>query len=491
MALHRLGSAAVLLAAIRLSSATSTWVSSAEATTAVSDDTVSLLQVGGQVWWRSADLGAKQPVIAEAYWPSGRGRVGLYGTSRSLTAPAELNSQNLAWSWHHPLGRFHTLTYGTAIDAGGNIYLSAADAIRKFTPGGQLLWEHSTLPAEMPNAASLLGGAVYSSDTHGNVFALSMETGETIWKTKVCGEIAQDNGFVTAHEGVVMAATDGHQGEKNLFVRAFNATHGAQLWAFKPDVNVWNFMASFPGDGTTVFQDQAGKGYRLRLSDGSLLWKAGGQAATWTDGTATLGSNRVLYTVHNNIPDALDPKLPNAQGTLEARRLEDGSLVWSRVTPRPPNNAPAVGRLYGSKDRLSVVQPVGQQVVKGAPTDVHAYDAETGEPRWVFRGPAQKGSLQAGDLEGMEVRQQSGVRPICLPNPWSAPTIDARGTVFIGNEDGLFFALRDLNGDGVVEGPGEVSAYDTQAAFSGSAGPALAPGVVAVASCDTLFVFKA
>mmetsp|Transcript_12945 Transcript_12945/g.41373 ORF Transcript_12945/g.41373 Transcript_12945/m.41373 type:complete len:252 (+) Transcript_12945:540-1295(+) len=249
----------------------------------------------------------------------------------------------------------------------------------------------------MPDAAALFDGAVYSKDTHGRVFALSMDTGKELWSTKVCDGISQDNGFVTSHGGVVMAATDMRE-EKNVAVRDLNATDGAPVWTVMPDVNVWNFMASFPGDGTVLFQVYGYPGY-------------------------------------------------------------------------------------------TVVQPMGQQVLQGAPTDVYAYDAATGRQRWVFRGPRQSGKLQAGDGEGMFERLTSGLRAMCLPNPWSAPTIDAGGTVFVGNQDGKFFALRDLNGDGVVEGPGEVSSFETHAAFSGSAGPSLSPGRVAVASCDSLFVF--
>ena len=37
---------------------------------------------------------------------------------------------------------------------------------------------------------------VYGSDTHGYVFALSMQTGLQVWKTHIADEIGQDNGFL-------------------------------------------------------------------------------------------------------------------------------------------------------------------------------------------------------------------------------------------------------------------------------------------------------
>merc|ERR1712183_869915 len=78
----------------------------------------------------------------------------------------------------------------------------------------------------------------------------------------------------------------------------------------------------------------------------------------------------------------------------------------------------------------------------------------------------------------------------CVPNPWSAPTIDATGTVYIANQEGQIFALKDLNGDGQLNGTREVQSYDTIRAYDGSEAPSIVPGLMALVSCDTLFVFK-
>lgn len=43
-------------------------------------------------------------------------------------------------------------------------------------------------------------------------------------------------------------------------------------------------------------------------------------------------------------------------------------------------------------------------------------------------------------------------RTVCLPNGWSAPAISADGTVYVGNEEGPLFALRDADSDGRVSG---------------------------------------
>mmetsp|Transcript_79 Transcript_79/g.298 ORF Transcript_79/g.298 Transcript_79/m.298 type:complete len:160 (+) Transcript_79:325-804(+) len=148
---------------------------------------------------------------------------------------------------------------------------------------------------------------------------------------------------------------------------------------------------------------------------------------------------------------------------------------------------PAVGRL-GRGPRLSLVQPIGQQSVQGELYDVLALDAGTGEQQWAFHGPRQAGLHQAA--RDLSPEQQAKLRPVCIPNPWSAPTIDSRGTVYLANQEGPVFALRDANGDGEVLGAGEVDSYDTLRGTPGSEAPSLAPGLMAISTCDALYVFR-
>ena len=425
------------------------------------------------------------------HWGSGRGNFPEYAVS-TYPAPFKL-SDTFAWQWHHPLGRFATLTYGTAIDGDSSIYLSAADGVRKFDKNGVMIWEYGSLPAEVMNAPSLYNGMVYGSDTFGHVFALDMQTGRQVWKTQVADNIGQDNGFNMVREGVALTACDWRKpspnNEANQKVKALNASTGEELWTYEPDTAVWNFLPLFVDESSFVFQDMTGKVYRLNLITGAVLWKAGGLNGTWTDGSAAVGPNGLVYAVNNNHPILSFPTRESNPGTLSAYNISDGQLVWAVTTPRPPNNAPAVGHVMNLPG-LSVVMPLCQQVLPGATCDVHVYDAETGGLQWIFHGPTQTGLLQAGDAEGILGRIARGVRSMCLPNGWSAPTIDSQGTVFVGNEEGNFYALRDLDGDGVTFGDEEVALYDTKASFSGSSSPAIAPGILAIASCDTLFVFK-
>ena len=90
-----------------------------------------------------------------------------------------------------------------------NIYLTTDTSAWKVSPTGQALWSFTpTPPATLYSAGSLLDGRMHFSTLDGRIWAISMETGKEIWSTKVCDHINYDNGFVLAHEGDVVAATD-------------------------------------------------------------------------------------------------------------------------------------------------------------------------------------------------------------------------------------------------------------------------------------------
>lgn len=439
----------------------------------------------------------KQQLNEGYFWPSGRGSVGHYSQSR-YTAPRDLNA-SFAWSWHDPRGRYFNVPTGVNIDDKKNIYLTSLDGIRKFTQNGELIWtfeRQRNQSEELPDTSSLHNGVVYTSTTAGRIIALNMETGQPIWVTKL-ESCDGNNGWVTAHAGVVITGSDALDeirdrpsccGPADHVVTGLNATDGNILWRFKPEAPVWNFVASFADDGTFTFQDLEGRAYRHSLADGKQIWKNGGIFGTWTDGGSTLGPNGVVYAV---TVFSYGSAGPEGHGLVSAYRFEDGKLLWNKTVPRPPNNVPAIGRLAGRKG-LSLIQPIGQQVLQGAPTDIYALDAETGEVQWIFNGPAQQGALQAGDsnLEAVAQRTLAGVRAVTLPNPWGAPSIDGAGTVFIGSEEGPLYSLVDANSDGHVVGESEVSIFDTGACFVGSSSPAIAPGMLVACSIDAMYVFK-
>lgn len=445
-------------------------------------------------------------------WPSARGHVGNYSNYEGV-APKDLDA-DYWWSFHHPNGWFHSVCLGVVIDDVSCLYLSCDDAIRKFSPDGRLLWKYSPeVPSPRPfslvgltiigSIPSLMGGALFGSTHQGFVFSLDLASGREIWSVKVShlpdhlGRTltGDDNNFVGAHDGVVVTMKDRclksppcspHGGSMALV--ALNATDGSLLWDFEPDAPFWNFFPLFSDDGTFAFQDLEGRAYRLQLSDGKQLWKAGGIPNTWTDGTAMLGPNGLVYAVSlTRFPGSpFDAYLP---GVIWAFRFSDGQLVWKAQTPMPVNSWPLLARLPG-RGSLSVVMPIAMQ--GGNPGQVMILDAETGAEQSNWDGPRGYGAvLGGGDVAGSATRVALGLRPGCGPNPWSAPSVDAAGAIYVGFQDSRLYRYHDANGDGRLDQRTEVSSFLEGAHASPAAGAAFAPGLMAHCSCDGLFVFKA
>lgn len=427
------------------------------------------------------------------YWPSARGKVGSYGVSE-YRAPKNFKD-DLAWSWHHELGRFHTVLFGTAVDDKSNIYLTCAEGLRKFSPNGDLVWEYKrgapgyTLQGEITTSASLFDGMMYSSTTECELFAVDMATGAEVWKTKVSENCGGDSGFTSVDDSVVISAGDASTDNLKWTVKGFSAQNGSQLWSFGTEGPTWTFSPNFAGDGTFTFQDAEGRVYRNRVRDGGRVWVSGGNKDSWTDGQSLLGSNGIVYAVGNRAGVTSETMDKDTHGNFCAYAFADGKQLWCAETPRPPNGVASLGAVAGHDGSVAVL-PIGRQVEQGAPTDVIAYDARTGRQVWIFDGPTQQGIYQRAEVEGYLERKAAGVRAMTLPHPWSAPTIDSDGTVIIGSEEGQLFALRDENSDGVVSGAGEVGSFDALACFHGDSSPAITPDLMAVSTTDTLYVFK-
>lgn len=430
---------------------------------------------------------ASGDIEGQSFWPHARGQVGHYGVS-SWAGPTNL-SASLAWSWHHPEGRFHTTVLGgSVVDEQKNVYLVSEDGIRKFSRDGQELWHYS--PGESVVACpSLMAGSLFGSTILGHAFALDILTGKPRWSRRLAANMGMDTSYVEAHDGVVVLGTVKGQDPimigGNLHVLGLNSTDGSTLWDYEPDRVVWNVMGVFPGDGSVVFMDFTGGVYRLGLHEGTLLWHTPPPADStnsFSDGGVLLSQNGVAFSCSNT---GTDTGFDGTRGALRAYSIDDGRLLWNQTLPYACNSWPAI-----SADGRLVVVPVGgfPGSLTSHPSGVLAFDAATGEQLWRFEAPPWFGPA-AGDAEGEAIRRSLKHRHACVPASWSSPTFAADGTVYVGHESGLLYALRDADGDGVVGGNEEVSSFDTRAGFLHS-GTSFAPGMMAIASCDSLFVFN-
>eukprot|EP00413_Alexandrium_margalefii_P001577 CAMPEP_0204523412 /NCGR_PEP_ID=MMETSP0661-20131031/6825_1 /ASSEMBLY_ACC=CAM_ASM_000606 /TAXON_ID=109239 /ORGANISM="Alexandrium margalefi, Strain AMGDE01CS-322" /LENGTH=483 /DNA_ID=CAMNT_0051529111 /DNA_START=52 /DNA_END=1503 /DNA_ORIENTATION=+ len=455
------------------------------------------------------ELGA--PSSAQYYWPHARGRVGHYSMT-NLVGPSDLNT-SLAWSWHHPLGRYHTTLVGAPLlDDQKNIYLTSEDGVRKFSPDGKTVWYYATTHGPVPTCASLWGGAVFGNTQDGWVFALDMRTGQERWAVQKAAAIAGDTAYVEAHDGIVVTGVDPTPTGGAMRLLGLDAKDGSTLWEYRSDACLWNVMPVFTGDGAFVVMDTAGGVHKHALHNSTLHWKASPPLVSRmsiSDGGVMVGPDGTSYTCSNYQGSGQQ----GMHGALRAYHPQNGKLLWDRFLDLPCNSWPVV-----SQDGHSVIVPSGAFVNSPAaenvglllrfrktPGDmrafslslgndelstyglpevtaaVKAFDTRSGQPQWTTELPPYGRLSARGDEEGLPARQKLGIRTICLPAQFGSPTISRDGTVYVGRADGRLYA--------VESGTGRYRTFDTGAGFL-HPGTSWAPGMMAVASCDGLFVWK-
>jgi len=427
------------------------------------------------------------------------------------TAPSNLTAA-LSWSWHHPDGQYHTVVVSAPLlDDRKNIYISSEDGVRKFSPDGEELWHYSA-PGPMAYCISLMDGAVFGTTLLGFVFALDMQTGKALWSERFALFNPTDTGYTEAHNGVVVAGVESGNGGGAMRVLGLDAKSGRRLWEYKSPVQLWNFMPVFPDDESFIAMDLHGGVLRHSLHNATLLWRTEPpevSAGSFSDGGVMIGPDGTSYTCSNH--EGIGQQ--GQHGALRAYGLKSGALLWDRFLEYPCNSWPVV-----TPDGGSVIVPSGafvgsplasmQEALKGfgmSEQQLHdlslslgdkelktlnqpdrtaaivAFDARTGAPQWSTELPPYGRLAARGDEEGFLQRRELKLRDQCLPAQFGSPTVSADGTVYVGRADGLLYA--------VERGTGRFRTFDAQAGFL-HPGTSWAPGMMAVTTCDGLFVWN-
>mmetsp|Transcript_117215 Transcript_117215/g.364991 ORF Transcript_117215/g.364991 Transcript_117215/m.364991 type:complete len:499 (+) Transcript_117215:75-1571(+) len=466
----------------------------------------------------AAEEGAAEP----HHWPRARGHHGGYFLTNE-TMPQNLSSA-FSWSFHNPAGRFTTVMRGSPLfDSQKNVLILTEGALFKLSPEGRVIWAYQVPTKAMMNVnPCLMGDAVFGMAGDSTVYALDLWTGRQLWTARYAKDVGGDTSYVDAHEGLLLTAVENSvlYGGGNLRVLGMNASSGAMLWEMRIERPTWNFSPMFPGDGSFVFMDVVGGVYRVRHRDGKQLWHTPVDPQylwSFTDGGSTVSPDgRMVITCSHRFGDTT--------GVLRAYRVEDGVRLWEKLLPTGCTSWPVIAEsgdwgvipaghfvakplvlelprwmpktvglcihlfsLYMGPDLRRL--PFFDGYIRSVHTEVIAFDTATGETRWSFRTPDWQRFAAKGDEEGFLPRVLSGASPICLPTTWGTATLSGDGTLYVGHVSGLLYALGDFNGDGRIDPEKEVSTFDMDAAPLPNS-PAFAPGMMAVASCDTMFVFR-
>lgn len=441
--------------------------------------------------------------------------VGPFDISKPLWIWEEPNRKNKGNEFAEYMKVFHA---SPMLDGEYNTYIqSTTGYVYSIDKAGKTRWEFKTSRSSPANIA-ILGDVVYTIDDAGVVFAIDKNSGKELVRNKVALSAPSDTHSLVARDGLVLTACNpknhdlgwgrgaGMMGEA---VCALDAKDLQVRWIFdhieytKPrmDALSCNQLQAIVGD-TAIFGDSFGGVYRVALEDGAVRWYAtpitdmGRIAATkgmlpyGTTGTVVVGPNDRVYHAFNTAGQV---------GTVRAFNVHNGRAVWERSFPGTEANAAvAVGKVYGWGERLAVVIALGSNpemtmswwhwirsllglVTVSSP--VMALRADSGATLWkldLSHNGHCSGSHVSLDREGT----------LCAPDIWGNPTIGADGTVYLNWSGGKTFAVRDANGDGVVDpkDPKEVSSYSH--GFGSNGATAVAPGYAVAPSCRQIMAFS-
>ena len=158
----------------------------------------------------------------------------------------------------------------------------------------------------------IAGGRLYVIDTENVVSALSLKTGEVLWRVNVTpreAEAAPASGALAYEDGRLFVVTGYAQ------VMALNAANGKGLWRQTVSGPVRGAPAVRAGHVVVITVDD--HAYCLRAKDGQTLWTHQGtvEAASLMGGnTAAIDGNMVI--------------VPYASGELFALRIDNGAVLW-------------------------------------------------------------------------------------------------------------------------------------------------------------------
>jgi len=405
------------------------------------------------------------------FWPCKNGNllrngVSLYKAPSNLTTPL--------WEWTVPGGNewIGHIESTPLIDKNSNVYIGTTNGgIFALARDGTQLWTRSEQPGARILTGALDGNSLYMGTSKGEALSLDLATGNVNWRTKHSPLSGGDAWSVTAADGLAIIV--GASGELtgaggNNEIIALSSADGSEKWRFKPGTVIYNFMPAVVED-KLIFIDITGRMYCLTLSDGALQWKSQGTFTGFTTAGVSVGPNGLAYT-NFNAQGADD-------GVLRAYDVQTGAERWSRNLGMEASAAPVVGKL-GPDAPVGVVVGMGHNVgfwhedLQDAKAELKAFDAETGADLWTFKTPSQMlhGSAGFWSTKGED----------SVPDTWSTSAIGSDGTVYVGWEGGMQYALDGATGK-------LISSHFTGYGDQGE--PAIGDGLVVIPSVGKVVAF--
>ncbi len=344
----------------------------------------------------------------------------------------------------------------------GDLQRLASETATSMTAPLELRWTAMT-GGQIAGSPVVVAGVVYVGSVDGNVYAINLSTGKTVWSRDAGAPVLGSPAVVGGVVYVGTSQTVGLLGLGSGHIYALRAGTGSVKWSRAIGANVWSSPAV--ANGVVYIGSNDSRLRALSAETGATLWSylAGDNVIS----SPAVSGGRVYVGSADHKVRALD--------------ASTGALVWTAETSDNVRSTPAVsgGRVY----------------VGSADFDLYALDAATGGVGWrlhthhpVLSSPAVDGDtvyFGSNDSRIYAADASTGTRKwsyLTGGAVHSSPAV-ANGTVYFGSDDGVFRAVGAADGN-------LIWSYDAGAGNDVVSSPAIAGNIVIVGSNDgTLYAF--
>lgn len=280
--------------------------------------------------------------------------------------------------------------------------------------------------------AAVDGGTVFIADPKGNVQALQLASGRSLWRKSLRAELGGGPG---AGSGLVVV------GSLNGEVIALAGSNGAERW--RAQVNAEVLAAPAVGANVVVVRTGDGKLHGLSVRDGSVLWATDQQLPR--------------LTVRGNAQPAISNEVALAgfdNGRLMAVNLTTGATVWDT----------AIGQSRGSSELQRLIDIDSSVAIDGDDIFVVGYQGrvahlsmETGSITWAKEMSSIRGlaidslSVYVSTAEGevVKLNRSNGYegwrQKALLRRQLSAPVV-YNGHLVVADLDGVLHWMKTVDG---------------------------------------------
>jgi outer membrane protein assembly factor BamB len=262
---------------------------------------------------------------------------------------------------------------------------------------GKFLWQR-TVPG-IDTTVAPTAGVIYAASfqpgvIHGvQVLALDGATGSVLWQHIIPGSYVPSASLLAGDTLLLGTTADSYPDRQQVF--ALRPSDGAQLWSVQvgSGSDSTSTPRLFSGSSVLYVQSSTFVLQARRLTDGNLLW------------TRNSIQSQVVAG-----PDAVYDL--SASGSVTAYRAQTGAQLWQYGNNDLSDTAGVFssGTLYVTARHNGPITDASGNLIN--PETVYALDAATGQPRWTFATHSSSPGQLAGGSDTVYIRADDGIHAL-------------------------------------------------------------------------------